>query len=160
MQTEKLMELMNLEHKSLRERSHLQAKQQRKICFKWHAVKTLSLIGMINKLLCILFRKVTSDKNFCINEKISMKCTGQSHGGRTCLNQSGKSPGVYTHTTTQLISLLRSLVCLGKHANKGVKCKIHFKQERGKVNGLKLKIQEGVFPIPPGYLPPKLGNSI
>ena len=158
MQTEKLMELMNLEYKILRERSHLQAIQQRKICFKWHAVKTLSLIGMINKLLCILFRKVTSDKNFCINEKISMKCTGQSPGGRTCLKQSGKSPGVCTHTTTQLILLLRSLVCLGEHANKGVK--IHLKQETGKVNGLKLKIQEGVFPIPPGYLPPKLGNSI
>ena len=47
-----------------------------KICFKWNAVKTLSLIGVINKLLYILFRKVTRDKNFCINEKISMKCTG------------------------------------------------------------------------------------
>lgn len=151
---------MNLEYKSLRERPHLQAIQQRKICFKWNTIKTLSLIGMINKLLYTLFRKVTSDKNFCINEKISMKCTGQSHEGRTCLKQSEKSPGMCTYTTTQLISLLRSLVCLGKHANKGVKCKIYLKWERGKVNGLNFKIQKGIFPIPPGYLPPKLGNSI
>lgn len=92
-------------------------------------------------------REVSNNRNGYINDKISMKDALTSHMKVVLSKKIRKIFGnVYITLLLRLISLLGHHVCLGKHANKGVKCRILLQRERRKVNVLKLKTQEDVLP--------------
>lgn len=105
MQTVKLTKMMNLESKSLRQSSRLQAVPKRKINFKWNAVMTLNLDTYDQQTsfyilsewsqvigIDILMRKHLGDVLACFIKAVPVQETIQKIPGGVCILHSGLFP--------------------------------------------------------------------
>lgn len=102
-------------------------------------------IDMISTPLYLL-TEASSNRNVCINEKLSE--TSWLVTWRLYLPKTIRNPLAACVCSVTLAEFPPGSSCLSwKHANKGVKCRIYLKQERGKIYGVKLETQEGVFPL-------------